>query len=89
VAQPKYSASEVVRKGELLYAREIRHQVEPAHVGEFLAVDIESGSYEVDRDELAAINRARARNPDAVLYLVKVGYPAAHRLGGPKLLRTP
>ena len=44
-------------------------------------VDIETGLYEVDRDDRAATDRLLARNPDAQIWLVRVGRPAAYRIG--------
>jgi hypothetical protein len=79
---PRYSAEEIVRRGEEIYQQRIRANVETQHKGEFLVVNIETGDYEIDRDELAAMDRATAKHPDGAHYLVRVGYPAAHRLGG-------
>jgi hypothetical protein len=46
-----------------------------------VVVDIETGDYEIDADDLAATKRALAKRPDAVLYGVRIGYPTAYRLG--------
>jgi hypothetical protein len=35
----------------------------------------------VDRDDYAATERLLSRHPDAQIWLVKVGQPAAYRLG--------
>jgi hypothetical protein len=45
-------------------------------------IDVETGDYEIDREDLDATNRILARRPDAVLYGLRIGYPAAYRLGG-------
>ncbi len=76
---------EVVRRGREIYEREIRAKVEPEHDGEFLVVDVTTGSYEVDESEIAASDRALEKNPDAVLYLMRVNRPAAYRIGSPRL----
>ena len=47
-----------------------------------MVVDIETGDYEIDADDLAATKRALAKRPDAVLYGLRIGYPTAYRLGG-------
>jgi hypothetical protein len=44
-------------------------------------VDIETGDYEIDADDLAATKRALAKRPDAILYGLRIGYHAAYRLG--------
>jgi hypothetical protein len=81
MAKTRSTRGEVAARGQELYERAIRAQVEPAHDGEFLALDIETGDYEIDASELAAVRRARAKRPDARLYLVRVGERAAYRLG--------
>ena len=50
--------------------------------GKFLVLDIETDAYEVDTDELASVQRAKAKNPDAVLYIMRIGHATAYRLGG-------
>jgi hypothetical protein len=77
-----YTAEEVAARGEALYEQRIRAQVEAAHTGEFVVVDIETGDYEIDADDLAATKRALAKRPDAVLYGLRIGSLTAYRLGG-------
>ena len=76
-----YTTAEVVRLGREIYEREIRARVEVAHDGEFVVVDVTTGVWEVDRDDVAASERVLARNPDAVVYFARVGRRAAYRLG--------
>lgn len=78
----RYSAEEVARRAKDLYERRIREEVEPEHEGRFLAVDVESGDYEVAEEALRATVGLRERKPGAVLYLMRIGRPAAFRLGG-------
>jgi hypothetical protein len=77
-----YTAEEVAARGEALYEQHIRPHVEATHQGKFVVVDIETGDYEIDADDLAATKRALAKRPDAVLYGLRIGYPTAYRLGG-------
>jgi hypothetical protein len=80
--QVTYTSEEVVQRGEELYQRDLRDQIEDAHKGKFLVLDIETGDYEIDADEVAAVKRAMARRPEGVRYIKRIGYSAAHRLGG-------
>lgn len=81
------TAQEVARRGKDIYEREIRSAVEPEHDGRFLVVDVTSGKYALADDELEAFRRAREQNPEGVLFLVRVGHRAAHRIGtGPAKL---
>jgi hypothetical protein len=74
-------AQEVARRGREIYDREIRAEVEPEQEGRFLVIDVKSGRYALADDELEAFDRAREDTPDGVLYLVRVGHRAAHRVG--------
>jgi hypothetical protein len=64
---PGHTTEEVARLGEEIYEREIREKVEADHEGEFLVVDVTTGSYELDESDVAASDRALAKNPDALL----------------------
>lgn len=78
----EHDSEEVVRRGREIYERDIRPDVAAAHDGEFVVVDVTTGSWEVDEDDVAASDRVLLRNPDAVLYFARVGRLAAYRLGG-------
>lgn len=78
----KYSREEVAARGEEIYLRELKSDVENQHKGEYLVIDIETGDYEIDPDDALATKRLLTRHPDAVVYGVRIGYPAAYRLGG-------
>lgn len=78
----KLSREEIASRGEEIYQAEIRSKVEVAYKGQYLVLDIETGDYEIDPDDLVATKRTLAKHPDGVLYGVRVGYPAAYRLGG-------
>ena len=76
------SPEQVAAQGEAIYEEQIRTKVEARHAGEFLVLDIRTGSYEIAQDDLAATKRMLAKQPDGVLYGLRIGYPAAYRLGG-------
>ncbi len=76
------SPETVSARGEQIYEREIRAKVESQFPGQFVVVDIATGDFETDADDLAATKRMLAKHPDAVLYGLRVGHPAAYRLGG-------
>ena len=63
------------------YDRFLRDRLEPEHTGKFLALDVETGEYEMTADQMAAIDRARARMPDKIFYILRVGYRAANHIG--------
>ena len=77
-----YRPEEVEARGEAIYAEQLRERVEAENKGKFLVIDIETGNYEIDADDLQATMRALAKRPAAVLYGLRIGYPTAYRLGG-------
>jgi len=79
--QPRYPMEEFARRGDEIYEREIRTQVEPDHMGQIVAIDIETGAYELGKNELEASKRLLDRNPDAQIWIKRVGFPAVHRFG--------
>ena len=83
-----YTAQEVELRGEALYAQHIRDKVHPQHQGKFLVIDIETGDYEIDADDLAAAKQLLANHPNAVIYGLRIGYPAAYRMGSGLAVKT-
>lgn len=77
--QPRYSKDEFARRGDEIYERELRAILEKGNEGQFVAIDIETGAYEVDKDELAASDRLLARFPNAQIWLRRVGSRYAHQ----------
>ena len=73
---------EIARRGNSLYRQEIRPRVMPQHKGDFLVLDIDSGDYEIDSDDLSAEERLRERCPDGILFGLRIGYTSAYTLAG-------
>ena len=78
---PRYSKEEFARRGNEIYEREVQPRLSAQDAGKFVAIDIESGAFETDADELAASHRLLARNPDAQIWFRLVGSPHTRRLG--------
>ena len=87
--QPRYSKEEFAQRGNEIYNLKIRSQIEANHKGKFVAIDIETGAWELDADALVACDRLIARKPDSQTWLVRVGYPTVHRIGGPRRVMEP
>ncbi len=79
----------LARRGQDYYDRVLRSEIEPEHKGEFLVLDVESGEYELDADEAAALNRAMERHPDRLFYVLRVGSRTAHCIGARFARREP
>jgi hypothetical protein len=81
ISQPRYSKEEFARRGDEIFERDLRPHVEVGNEGKFIVIDIETGAYEIDADELVASDRLLARHPDAQLWLRRVGSRYARRFG--------
>ncbi len=80
--QPRYSKEEFARRGDEIYETQICQQVEAGNYGKIVAIDIETGDWEIDSSEVAACNRLEAHHPDAQIWIVRVGSRHVRRFGG-------
>jgi hypothetical protein len=79
--QPRYTIEEVARRGDELYERSVLPYLRPEDEGKLVLIDIETGDWEMDRDEIAASDRLLARIPDAQVWMRQVGARHARRFG--------
>ena len=82
VLEPRYSKEEFAKRGDAVYENEVRPKLKLEDNGKFVAIDIETGEYEVDRDEMRAGGRLRARVPQAQIWFVRIGHRTTHRICG-------
>jgi hypothetical protein len=78
----RYSKEEFARRGDAIYEKEVRPQIKAGDQGKFAAIDIETGQFAIAADELKACDKLRRRIPDAQIWMVRVGHPYVHRIGG-------
>jgi hypothetical protein len=78
---PRRTLDEVAALGGEIFDRQVRPNLRPEDDGKFVAIDVETGDYEVDEDDYAVIARLRSRKPAADVWLMRAGYPAAYRIG--------
>jgi hypothetical protein len=74
--QPRYTKEEHARIGTEHYKQKVRQQVEAGNKGKIVAIDIETGAFEMADNRLTAVDRLLARIPDAQIWMVRIGYPA-------------
>ncbi len=87
--RPRRTARETGRLGREIYKREIREKVEPEHVGEFVAIDVDSGCWAIGESARHARKRLRKERPEAVNVLrERIGYEAVGSIGGGVTRRT-
>ena len=79
--QPRYDKTEHAQRGKAMYEQRLRSQVEPGNHGKILALDVDSGEFEIAADTLTAADRLLARRPDAQIWFTRIGHPGVHRFG--------
>jgi hypothetical protein len=80
--RPRCSKEEFARRGDAIYDRDLAPKLEPEKNGQFVVIDIETGEYDVDADELIASDRLLARLRKAQGWVRQVGSRYARRFGG-------
>jgi len=77
----KYTLDELAKLGDEIFERQIKHSLRPEDEGKFIAIDVDTGDYEINNDDYAAITTLLSRKPVADAWLMRAGYPAAYRIG--------
>ena len=78
----RYGKEEFARRGDAIYENDVLPHLKAEDAGKFVAVDIESGAFEIDDNELGACDKLDARIPDSQTWLVRIGSRYLHRFGG-------
>ena len=65
VRQPRYSKEEFAKRGDLIYQTQILPQVEIDHHGKIVAIDIETGAFEIANDTMTATRKLREQNSNS------------------------
>jgi hypothetical protein len=79
--QLRYGKEEIARRGRKIYETQVRSQVEVGNHGKIVAIDIETGAFEVGKDSLTASDQLLIHHPDAQIWFVRIGHRAVHRIG--------
>ena len=79
----KRQRSELATRAHAVYDAKLRHQVEPNENGRYLALEVETGDYEIADRFRDANEKLRERHPLPTLFFTfRIGYPAAIKFGG-------
>jgi hypothetical protein len=81
VRQKRYSKEELARRGKELYESSIQQQIEAGNESKIVAIDIETGVFEVAKDSLTASDQLLEQYPNAQIWFVRIGHKAVHRIG--------
>lgn len=82
VRQPQYSKEEFAQRGDEIYESLVYPQVEASNHGKIVAIDIETGDFEVNASEIDACANLEVRHPDAQIWIVRIGSRHVRRFGG-------
>ena len=78
-----WTVEEVATRAKKLYADNIRSIVEHEdNIGKMVVVDAETGEYAVDRSGIHSAIALKAKNPNARLFTIRIGYDVAISFGG-------
>ena len=86
---PTRPGEEIARLGKEIYERDIREQVESSHVGEVVAIDVDTGAWAIGDNVIDATDRLWEKLPGAINILSeRVGYQTLYHFGGRPLRRA-
>jgi hypothetical protein len=78
---PLYSKEEFARRGDEIYESQVRAQVEEGNYGKLVAINIETGAFEVADTSMMAIDRLYEREPNAQPWVIRIGHRAVFHFG--------
>ena len=89
IRQRRYTKEELAQRGQALYESGIRQQVEAGNENKIVAIDIETGAFEVDDNIVPATNRLFERYPEAQPWVIRIGHRAVYHFGARSLKKNP
>jgi hypothetical protein len=81
-SNPAPANDDLVERGKNTYRQRLASVLEPSHIGEFVAVEPDSGRYFLESTASAALAAAHAAMPNNLFYLTRVGQETAHTVSG-------
>ncbi|MBO1348545.1 MAG: hypothetical protein EBE86_014650 [Hormoscilla sp. GUM202] len=89
IRQPRYSKEEFARRGDRIYETQVRSLFEAGNHGKIVAIDIETGAFELAENTITATERLYQRYPDAQPWVIRIGHRAVYRFGSRSLKKVP
>jgi hypothetical protein len=77
----RYDKEEVARRGTEVYQRVVKRRLRAEDKGRFVAIDVDTGTFEVADTMHDAYERLHERSPEAQIWGVRAGYVAVHGFG--------
>lgn len=88
IHQPKYSKEEFARRGNEIYESQVRSQVEKDNEGKIVAIDLDTGAFEVADTPIAATDLLYARYPEAQPWVIRIGHRSVYRFGSQSVRKS-
>ena len=77
----KFSKEIISSRGRAIYEEKLRTDIEADNIDKFLIIDIETGEYEIDSDDMAASDRAHRKHPNGAFYGMRIGRRSSGSIG--------
>lgn len=75
----KIDKDDIALKGQEIYDKTLKEKLERDHRGEIVAIEVDTGDYFLGKTGVEATRRARQKYPNAVCYVLKIGFPVVHK----------
>ncbi len=75
---PRHTLDELRQLGEEILHRVVLPKAAAEQDGQFVAINVDTGEYEIAGEENDAVARHLARDPDSYLWLARIGRPAVY-----------
>ena len=83
------NGTEISRLGKECY-NTLRATVETSEtIGKLIAIDVNTGHYEIGEDILVVSDRLKTRHPNAEMWAERIGFNAVYTVGGTLTRTTP
>jgi hypothetical protein len=81
VSTTRYTLEELDNLAKDIFEQRVQPALGAKDEGKFIAIDVDTGNYEIDEDDFTAVARLRSQIPAAEVWLMRAGYPATCRIG--------
>ncbi len=84
-----WTVEEVAQRANQFYENGIRSCVEHGdNIGKMIVIDAETGEYGIDKTGVESLLALEQKNPNARLFMMRIGYDVAFSFGGASIERT-
>jgi len=70
----------IAQAGEKIYREKFQRDLEASHTGEFVAINVNTEQATLGDTPEAALDKAKAEDPNGRLHLIRVGFPSAFQV---------